>query len=146
MEEVRPRVPAIDVLEHGASAPPEAIAASSEVRRALALAGSRRALGVTEDVARLVLPDGKEIDLSRRKNVRLVLGALVEARRTRPGQPLSGEALLAAGWPGERMKAEAATKRLHTAIWTLRSLGLSEILLTEGEGYRLDPSIPLVKL
>jgi DNA-binding SARP family transcriptional activator len=116
------------------------------VRRALAFAGSRRALRVSDDAARIVLPDGKEIDLSRRKNVRLVLRALVDARRAKPGEPLPGEMLLAAGWPGERMRADAATKRLHTAIWTLRSLGLSEVLLTEGDGYRLDPSIPIAKL
>jgi hypothetical protein len=36
---------------------------------------------------------------------------------------------LAAGWPGERMTAAAVTKRLHTAIWTLRkTLGLEGVL------------------
>lgn len=107
---------ALDVLEQGAAASAEAVASSSEVRRVLAFAGARRALRVSDDVSRLVLPDGKEIDLSRRKNVRLVLRALVDARRAKPGVPLSGDALLAAGWPGERMRADAATKRLHTAI------------------------------
>jgi DNA-binding SARP family transcriptional activator len=51
--------------------------------------------------------------------------------------------LLEAGWPGERMRPDAATKRLHTAIWTLRSVGLEPFLLTEGEGYLLDPRTAL---
>jgi hypothetical protein len=137
---------ALEILGHGARPTPEAIASSSEVRRALAFAGTRRALRVSDDASRVVLPDGTQIDLSRRKNVRLVLRALVDARRGKPGEPLSGDALLSAGWPGERMRADAATKRVHTAIWTLRSLGLREVLLTEGDGYRLDPSITLAKL
>jgi DNA-binding SARP family transcriptional activator len=89
-----------------------------------------------------VLPDGRAIDLSRRKNVVAILAALARERRMKPGSPISADALLAAGWPGERMRAEAATKRLHTAIWTLRSLGLEGILLTKDDGYLLDPSVP----
>jgi DNA-binding SARP family transcriptional activator len=57
---------------------------------------------------------------------------------------VSPEALLAAGWPGERMRPDAATKRLHTAIWTLRSVGFETLLLTEGDGYLLDPRIDLL--
>jgi DNA-binding SARP family transcriptional activator len=44
------------------------------------------------------------------------------------------------------MRPEAATKRLHTAIWTLRSLGFEALLATEGEGYLLDPRIGLRRL
>ncbi|MBS2012336.1 MAG: tetratricopeptide repeat protein [Deltaproteobacteria bacterium] len=116
---------------------------SSEVRRALAFAGTTRALVVAEGGKRVSLPTGEVIDLSRRKNVRLVLVALAAARRDRPGQVVGPEALLAAGWPGERMRADAATKRLHTAIWTLRSVGLEPFLLTEGDGYLLDPGTEL---
>lgn len=116
---------------------------SSEVRRALALAGARRALAIEDEGRRLVLPDGRAIDLSRRKNVRLVLHALAVARRDRPGEPVLADVLLEAGWPGERMRADAATKRLHTAIWTLRTVGLEGLLLTQGEGYLLDPRTDL---
>ncbi|HEY8073956.1 MAG TPA: tetratricopeptide repeat protein [Labilithrix sp.] len=121
---------------------PGALAKSSEVRRALAFTGTRRALRVESGARRLVLPDGRAIDLSRRKNVVAILAALARERRMKPGSPISADALLAAGWPGERMRAEAATKRLHTAIWTLRSLGLEGILLTKDDGYLLDPSVP----
>ncbi|HSO37964.1 MAG TPA: AAA family ATPase [Labilithrix sp.] len=135
---------AFEVLAASASGAPlpeipaEAPRASSEVRRAMILAGARRALSVEDDGRRVVLPDGRAIDLSRRKNVRLVLLALARARRDAPGTPVLPELLVEAGWPGERMRADAATKRLHTAIWTLRTVGLEGLLLTEGEGYLLD--------
>ena len=120
---------ALDVLAAAAcgrdapDVPAAASAASSEVRRALALSGVQRALVIERDGKRAVLPDGRAVDLSRRKNVRLVLVALARARRDAPGTIVSAEALLEAGWAGERMRPDAATKRLHTAIWTLRSLG-----------------------
>ena len=139
-------VVAFDVLV--AAAAPEmssgAARASSEVRRALRFAHARRSFAIDEDGKRVTLPDGKVIELARRKNVRLVLLALANARRTSPGQAVSPETLLEAGWPGERMRADTATKRLHTAIWTLRSLGLEPLLLTEGDGYLFDPRFPLV--
>jgi predicted ATPase len=124
--------------------PAAAAQSSSEVRRAMTFAGARRALSIEDDGRRVVLPDGRAIDLSRRKNVRLVLLALARARRDAPGAPVLPPTLLEAGWPGERMRADAATKRLHTAIWTLRSVGLEGLLVTEGEGYLLDPRTDLV--
>jgi predicted ATPase len=121
-------------------------AASSDVRRALALAGVQRGLVIDADGRRVELPDGRVIDLSRRKSVRLVLLELARARSESPGRVVLPEALLEAGWAGERMRPEAATKRLHTAIWTLRSLGFEALLATEGEGYLLDPRIGLRRL
>ena len=123
--------------------PASASAASSEVRRALALSTAPGALTIESGGKRVVLPDGRVLDLSRRKNVRLVLLELARARRDDPGQAVTPEALLAAGWPGERMRSDAATKRLHTAIWTLRSVGFEALLLTEGDGYLLDPRTTL---
>jgi hypothetical protein len=119
-------------------------ASSSEVRRALSLAGEARALVIDATGKQVVLPDGRVVDLSKRKNVRLVLLALAHARRDQPGAVVAPDALLEAGWAGERMRPDAATKRLHTAIWTLRSLGFEALLITEGEGYLLDPRTFLV--
>jgi predicted ATPase/tetratricopeptide (TPR) repeat protein len=141
---------ALDVLAAAAAgrAVPEvtgtASAASSEVRRALAFSGVRRALVIERDGKRAILPDGRAVDLSRRKNVRLVLLALARARRDAPGTVVSPGALLDAGWAGERMRPDAATKRLHTAIWTLRSLGFEGVVVTEEDGYLLDPRTNLV--
>lgn len=129
------------------TAPPaiddDAKARSSEVRRALAFAGTTQALVIDDDGKRVVLPTGATIDLSRRKNVRAILVVLAKARRDQPGRVLAPAELLEAGWPGERMRPDAATKRLHTAVWTLRSVGLEPYLLTEGEGYLLDPRTDL---
>ncbi|MBX3233779.1 MAG: AAA family ATPase [Labilithrix sp.] len=119
------------------SAPPEAARASSEVRRALAFTAAKRALVVT--ATSILLPDGPTIDLSRRKNLRLIAQSLARAGST----PVDPDTLIAAGWPGERMRADAATKRLHTAIWTLRKLGLEGILLSSEAGYWLDPALAI---
>lgn len=118
-------------------------APSSEVRRAARFAGTSAPSALRLEANRLVLPDGRVIELGKRKNVRLVLACLFEARRSSPGAVVMPDALLAAGWPGEKMRADAATKRLHTAIWTLRSLGLDRVLLTKDEGYLLDPAVPV---
>jgi hypothetical protein len=88
-----------------------------------------------------ILPDGRTVDLSKRKNIRLVLAALTKSKDR--AQWTTPDALIAAGWPGERMRSDAATKRLHTAIWTLRKLGLEGILQSSETGYRLDPEITL---
>jgi hypothetical protein len=140
---------ALGVLEAGARGENvledrEAASRSCEVVRALVFIGAHKTLRIANGGTWLGLPDGREIDLRRRKNLPAIVVALGEARRDRPGEPVSADTLLAAGWPGEKMRAEAATKRLHTAIWTLRSLGLEEVLRTaeDGSGYFLDPSVP----
>ena len=53
------------------------------------------------------------------------------------------DALIEAGWPGERMRPDAAGKRLRTAIWTLRKAGLEALLLTRHDGYLLDPLVTI---
>jgi tetratricopeptide (TPR) repeat protein len=135
---------ALAILEAAAAGAPiplppaTALGASSIVRRAFSFSGARGELRITDDGRRVVLPDGRTLALERRKHVRLVLLALARAPRA---VPVLADALVEAGWPGERMRADAATKRLHTAIWTLRRLGLD--LRTEGDGYFLDPDVPV---
>ena len=81
------------------------------------------------------------VDLERRGALRLLLLALVErhAARTPEAEALSWEALLAAGWPGERVLAAAGSTRVRVAISTLRRLGLAGLLMTRSDGYLLDP-------
>jgi hypothetical protein len=88
-------------------------------------------------------PGGEAVDLRRRKPLRRILAALVIARRERPGDALSADELLAAGWPGERVLAEAGAHRVRVAVSTLRKLGLSAALNTAANGYRLDPDLVL---
>ena len=83
--------------------------------------------------------EGERVDLSRRGALRLMLLALVERRLARAGEASAWEAMLAAGWPGERVLAAAAATRVRVAISTLRRLGLAGILLTRDDGYLLDP-------
>lgn len=72
-----------------------------------------------------------------------LLRALAEHWQAAPGVPLSVEALLESGWPGEKMRHDAGVKRVYTAIWTLRRLGLKDVVLRTGGGYLLDPSAAL---
>jgi biotin operon repressor len=53
------------------------------------------------------------------------------------------DALLAAGWPGERVDYEAGVARVYTTIQRLRALGLQNVLVTQDDGYLLDPSTPV---
>ncbi|MFO0550093.1 MAG: tetratricopeptide repeat protein [Polyangiaceae bacterium] len=80
---------------------------------------------------------GEPISLARRKAVRGVLRCLVEARLERPGIALSVEALVNAGWPGERILPAAGAERVYAAIATLRKLGLRGFIAQEGDGYLL---------
>jgi hypothetical protein len=89
------------------------------------------------------LGDSAQIDLARRGAVRLVLLALAEARVSSPGVALDRDALLACGWPGERVLQEAGSTRVRVAIATLRRLGLARILVTRDDGYLLHPSVPV---
>ena len=77
------------------------------------------------------------VDLSRRKPLRLILDRL-----SRPDDKpnLAWDELLEAGWPGERMRADAGAHRVRVAVSTLRKMGLRDVLRTEDTGYRIDPA------
>lgn len=96
---------------------------------------------VVEAGARWFCHAGKRTDLARRGAIRPVLVALAQAHGSAEGKALSGRELFAIGWPGERIQAGSMAGRVHTAIWTLRSLGLGERLQFHDGGYRLDPAL-----
>jgi tetratricopeptide (TPR) repeat protein len=110
-------------------------------RRLRALFSERRAaapLFVAEDGAYFRSPEtGEPVSLVRRKAVRGVLKALVEARLARPGVPVTMEALIAAGWPGEKVLPAAGAERVYAAIATLRRLGLRGVIAQKADGYLL---------
>jgi len=87
----------------------------------------------------LRLPDGKRVEVVQRP-VRRVALRLAQARLSSPGEGLSPETLLAAGWPGERVGREAGANRVYVAVATLRQLGLREVLVRRRDGYLLDPA------
>lgn len=81
--------------------------------------------------------EGRVVSLERRRALRGILGCLAAVAP----EPASGEAIVAAGWPEERVLPAAAASRVRTAIATLRRLGLRDILLTTGDGYRIDANV-----
>ncbi len=81
-------------------------------------------------------------DVALKGSLALLFAALLTARRTNPGVPLSTAELLRAGWPSERVLAKAGAIRVRVSIAKLRSLGLGAWLRSES-GYFLDPAVPL---
>jgi predicted ATPase len=101
------------------------------------------ALVVGDEAREVRAPSGATLSLAQRKAPRLVLLRLIEERERAPGKPLSVDDLLAAGWPGERVLADAGASRVYVALGTLRRLGLRNVLLSRDGGYLLDPRIPV---
>lgn len=102
-------------------------------------------LFVAEDGAFFRSPEtGEAISLARRKAVRGVLRALVDARLHRPGVPVAVDALVAAGWPGEKVLPAAGAERVYAAIATLRRLGLRGVITQSADGYLVPADRALV--
>jgi predicted ATPase/tetratricopeptide (TPR) repeat protein len=85
-----------------------------------------------------------KVELTRRGALRLILVALANHSHAAPGAALTMEQVVAAGWPGERIRIEAAAQRVYTSIRTLRTLGLREHLVTRDDGYLLAPGLRVV--
>ncbi len=83
------------------------------------------------------------VDVARRGAIRRILAALAAQRTGSPGHALGVGDLFAIGWPGEKIPYESQVRRVYTAIWTLRTLGLDGLLITRDEGYLLDPKQPV---
>ena len=88
--------------------------------------------------------DGNHIPLERRRAPRRILARLCDMAMREPHETLTVEGVFEAGWPGESIRYESQVKRVHTAIWTLRKLGLGEVLRTIDKGYCLDASVRFV--
>jgi len=92
------------------------------------------------DGSRIQPPERGEVDLNRRRAVRNLLAALAERLSVAPGESLKAEELMRLGWPrGGSRKQLPSPADLHSAIWTLRKLGLDGALETTADGYRLRP-------
>jgi predicted ATPase len=123
----------------------------ADVRLAVRLVAGRdprlsqpRSLSIEASCAWFVAPGSSErISLARRKPLRRILAALVDARTSREGSPVEIRDLVRAGWPGENVIEKAAADRVYAAIATLRKLGLRDQLVHEGEGYMLARTWPL---
>lgn len=95
---------------------------------------SSREASVALDGTWLRLPSGETVDLSSRAVLCAIVARLADGLRR--GDPVSADALIAAGW-GDRATTKSAKNRLHVALATLRKLGLAEHLERSADGYRL---------
>ena len=85
------------------------------------------------------------LDFEQRPQYAQVVLALVAQRIQNPGSPLSTYELAEKAWPDEYVAAESAANRVAVAINSLRKSGLKGVLCSQrGEGYWLDPDVPLV--
>jgi predicted ATPase len=82
----------------------------------------------------------EKVDLERHPVLRRMLACLAGALRSRPGEPVSPDAVIAGTWPGEKMLPRSAANRLYVAVANLRRRGLREVLLKQRDGYWLDPA------
>jgi predicted ATPase len=86
----------------------------------------------------------ERVSLERRGPPSRILAALVDHRRAAPNEVITPDELFARGWPGQRISTESAAQRVYTAIWTLRTLGLRDVIVRVADGYFLDPAIAVV--
>lgn len=101
-----------------------------------------RQLRIEAGARSFTLDGGPAIDLERRRPLRLLLDALARAHGA--GTALSWDALLALGWPGEKMRPDAGAHRVRVAVSTLRKMGLAEVIETGEDGYRIRREVSVV--
>jgi tetratricopeptide (TPR) repeat protein len=101
-------------------------------------------LVVRSDGGRFRPPRGKWVDLTRRRVLQRLLRHLAGRRLEAPGAPTDLDGMVEVGWPGERMRPDAAATRVYGAVSTLRKLGLASVLESREDGYLLNPRVPLV--
>jgi ATP/maltotriose-dependent transcriptional regulator MalT len=106
-------------------------------------APAREALVVATDGSWFSLRGGARISLTRHRSAQRLLAALAQQRVEKPGVGLSHAALVARGWPGQRILPSAAALRLRATIKQLRSLGLAEVLETLPGAYALRASVSI---
>jgi predicted ATPase len=94
---------------------------------------------------RLTLPGKGEVDLASRPAALRVVTRLLLERLAAPGAFVASGDLVLAGWPGEKMKEEAAKNRLRVLVSFLRSAGLAALESDKG-GYRLSPDVPVLRV
>jgi predicted ATPase len=88
-------------------------------------------------------PGGQRISLLGKPVLARLLRGFTEQWERAPGASLSIEALREIGWPNEQMSPKAGIKRVYTAIWSLRRLGLSGALAQRQGEYLLSPDTPV---
>lgn len=119
----------------GQSAPPlDPEYADDWLVRAVARLEARptTSLTVDEDGASFQAPGAPPVALDTHPVLARLLAALAHA-----DTPLDASTLVEVGWPDETLVGDSGIRRVHSAIWKLRSLGLKGYLETTPDGYVL---------
>ncbi len=85
-------------------------------------------------------PTGERVQLQRRPVLQRLLAFFIEQQGKAPA---SIEAVVSAVWPGDPLSKQTFS-RARVAIFTLRRLGLQQVLLTHGDRYGLDDTLRIV--
>jgi hypothetical protein len=109
-----------------------------------AVAADRRKLVVSPDGLSFRAPGSAVVQRCAQGPAARIFRALVD-RAERGGAPLGLDEAIAIGWPGEKVRAASARNRVHVTIARMRNGGLREVVLHDGEGYRLDPRVQIVR-
>ncbi len=99
----------------------------------------RAVLRVCEEMRWFAVDDAEPVDISRRGPIRRILRVLVEKRLEAPGETMTSDEILEAGWPGEVLTPQSASQRLYTTISRMRGLGLQDVLETFDGEYLIAP-------
>jgi predicted ATPase/Tfp pilus assembly protein PilF len=88
-------------------------------------------------------PRGLSQSLRSHGPVRRILLALSARACGDAREALSLDELREIGWPGEKIKAEAATNRVHVALAELRRRGLKALIVRVAKGYALSEGLTI---
>ncbi len=80
---------------------------------------------------------GERVELG--PSLRRMLALLLSRHRSEPDRTTSTWELLEAGWPGEKLVADAGANRVYAAVKRLRNMGLRGVIERHEDGYRLAP-------
>lgn len=113
--------------------------------RLLAVAARLRACRLTlgPGASWFVVDDGPRVSLAQKRSQRAILAALVDARER--GARVSVDGLVAVGWPGESLRGTSGRDRLYTAVATLRSAGLRDVIDRAADGYGVTATVEIVR-
>ena len=87
------------------------------------------------------LPGGADVELPERSPLRRILLHFARRRGEAPGEVVTLEEIVRAGWPEEKIGTDAALNRAYVALTALRKLGLRGLLLSGGGGYALSQAL-----
>lgn len=102
-----------------------------------------RQLTVHVDGRWFQVDDGPVVSCKQFRLLWRLLLALASDRLASPGMPVTAAALVAAGWPSERIFPRAARNRLHVALHRLRRLGLDGVVCCVPGGWLVARDVTL---